>query len=602
MCGIVAILGYENTRQKLIKALKTLEYRGYDSAGIALVFDDRVEVKKYAEQGSSIEKLDDWISELNQEPILALGHTRWATHGLPTQLNAHPHMDCTGTIAVIHNGIIDNFHELKAELIAQGHNFVSQTDSEVIAHLFESCLKNTSNDLEAFAATIRKLKGSYAMVAVNLKDPKKVLAAKLTSPLIIANSDKDTYVVSDPSALVGISKSGWDLKDGQIASISFNEFQIYDLTLKEDSANSFDINWSVDSIHKGGHETFMHKEIYEQPEALFNTFATRHKKSDLFEELSLDISNIKQIVLIGAGSSYHACLIGKYAFEELSKLHIDVDISSEFRYRKLNLNNDTLVVGVSQSGETIDTLRALRKAKELGAKTLGVVNVVGSSIARETDAVLYTRAGPEIGVAATKTFVSQVALLYLLARYFSQSGDELINEKEVLQLTNSVKAVIDQEEQVKKVAYNFSPLKDFLFIGRHVGFPTASEGALKLKEISYLHAEAYPAGELKHGPIAMLEASTGVILVGTTSFLKDKLNANLHEVSARKAKTFVVINDDGCELKSTANYYIKVPKMPLLLAPIVDVVVLQLFAYHLASSKGVDVDKPRNLAKTVTVE
>lgn len=602
MCGIVGITGAQEPGKQVIRALERLEYRGYDSAGVALFYEDEIRLLKIAEQGNSINRLKDWLLEIKTNPISAIGHTRWATHGKPTQLNAHPHTDCNNSLAIVHNGILENYLELKNFLIERGHSFVTETDSEVIAHLYEEQISHETDYVKAFVETIKQLKGTYAVVAVNLGNPSVLLAAKYVSPLIVAKSARGCYVVSDPSAIVGIATTAWDLQDGQIAVVNPADVEFLDYELKTTYPPTIQLNWSLSSVDKKSHDTYMHKEIYEQTQAVASSLIGRYKKDDLFDEIRCDLSNVKKVIFIGAGSSYHACMIGKYAFEELTELDVQTDISSEFRYRKLKVQDNNLVIAISQSGETIDTLRAIDKAKSLGAKAIGVVNVIGSSIARESDGVIYTRAGPEIGVAATKTYITQIACVNLLARYFSDTTELLFEQDDVEMLVNAIDCVLKKEQEIKDIAAQFANIDDFLFIGRHVGYPTASEGALKLKEISYMHAEAYPAGELKHGPIAMIEEKTGVVAIGTTEFLKEKISANLQEVSARGAQTLVLVNENTKSLENDATYSIEVPAVPVLYSPMVDVVVLQLLAYHLAKLRGLNVDKPRNLAKTVTVE
>jgi glucosamine--fructose-6-phosphate aminotransferase (isomerizing) len=547
--------------------------------------------------------------------VTGIGHTRWATHGRPSVTNAHPHVDCTGRIALIHNGIIENHHELADELFKVEHDLESETDTEVLAHLIESALLlNPAGGLvAAVRAALRRVRGAFALAVVSRDEPDLIVAARRVSPLIMGVTDTEAFLASDIPALLDRTRRFFLLEDDQIAELRPGAIRVTTMGGTEISPTPLTVEWDLDAARKDGYDDYMSKEMHEQPRAVANTLLGRQLPdgSLALDEVRLsddELRSVDKIFIVACGSSYHAGLMAKYAIEHWARLPVEIDIASEFRYRDPVLDSRTLVIGVSQSGETVDTLQALREARRWNAKVLVISNVVDSSMAREADAVLYTRAGPEIGVAATKTHLAQITALEILALYLAQLRGTLYPAEAtdlftaMSDLPTRVETALSRASDVELVARTYRDSPSFIFLGRHVGYPVALEGALKLKELSYLRAEGFPAGELKHGPIAMVESGTVVIGVATRTRLWEKMMANVEEVKSRGATVVLVANDGDEETASRADAVLWVPETHQLFAPIVDVVPLQLFAYSLARLHGLDVDRPRNLAKTVTVE
>ena len=613
MCGIIGVVGAQDALPILLEGLERLEYRGYDSAGVALV---NAGVTWRARAAAGTESVTSLVANCDSAPAhspAGIGHTRWATHGAPGEENAHPHMDCAGSIALIHNGIIENHQELGAQLRERGHVFTSATDTEVLAHRIEEWRKSGLDLLESVRATLNEVRGAFALAVMDSDEPDVIIAARRISPLIVGTADGMTLLASDVPAILDRADRFFVVDDDQIVRLTPSGFTVTDLAGQPDQLRELDVDWDLETAQKGGYDDFMTKEINEQPDAVRATLLDRVDEQGRikFDELRLTDDQLRdaaKVVLVACGSSFHAAMVAKYAIERWARVSVEVDIASEFRYRDPVVDGTTLVIGVSQSGETIDTIQALREAKSRGAMVVAVSNVVDSSMAREADAVLYTRAGLEVCVASTKAVLAQIAALELLALQLAQvrgtlSDGEVAKLLQQLQATPElVRTTIERDALVAAAARQLSDARDFFFLGRNVGFPVALEGALKLKEISYLHAEGYPAGELKHGPLALIEPGVVVVAIATDGILLEKLLANIAEVKSRGA-TVVALCVDGDEMvPAVADFVLRVPATNSLLSPIVDIVVLQQFAYHLARGRGLNVDRPRNLAKTVTVE
>ena len=599
MCGIIGYIGNKNSVPTLIKGLKRLEYRGYDSAGICTVQNQQLKNLKVIGKISELEK-NPGLKDL--EGNIGLGHTRWATHGAPSKINAHPHLDCQGEIAIVHNGIIENYQTLKALLEKEGHKIVSQTDSEVIAHLIE---KFYQGDLEkAVIRALKLLEGAFGLAIVHAKEPKIVVARK-GSPLIIGKGSNEMFVASDAAAILDQTRKIIYLQDNELATVTANSFSVKNLDGKEIEKEIEEVKWTADQIEKKGFKHFMLKEIFEQPQAIENALRGRIKEKEIKLSLNLEPKSIKRIILIACGTSWHSCLVGKYIIEKLAKIPVEVDYASEFRYRDPMISSGDLVVAISQSGETADTLGGLREAKSKGAATLGIVNVVGSTISREVDSGIFLHAGPEIGVASTKAFTCQLVALTLLALYFQQEKGVGI-DKEILEelknISKKVQLILKEADKIKEIARHFKKSRNFLYLGRGVNFPVALEGALKLKEISYIHAEGYPAAEMKHGPIALIDDEMPIVFIAPKDKTYDKILSNIEEVKARKGKIITVISEKDGKMAKLSDFLTKVPGTNELLSPILNVIPLQLLAYYIADLKGLDADKPRHLAKSVTVE
>jgi len=609
VCGIVGYVGKDNAKNIIIDGLKRLEYRGYDSAGIALIVNGGI--RTFKKEGK-IRNLECELNKLHLFSNIGIGHTRWATHGEPVDTNAHPHSDCSGKISIVHNGIIENYSELRKELISKGHRFESDTDTEVIAHLIEEELKNSPSFFPAFIKAVRKLKGSYAIAAITVYEADKIFVARKDSPLIIGIGNGENFVASDIPAFLSYTNRALPLDDLEVAIIGKDSFQVFDIKGNEKEKEPFTIPWSLAQAEKAGYKHFMLKEIYEQPRAIADTISGNLpwlKGSVPLEGINPKTFNRVQIV--ACGTSYHAGLIGKFYIENFSHLPVEVDLASEYRYRSPVVDEKTLVIAITQSGETADTLAAVKFAKKKGAKTLAVCNVIGSSVTRESDQVLYTYAGPEISVASTKAFTTQVVTLFMFSLWLGKMRNVLKDEKveellhELMELPSKVEDFLNGEKErgtVKEIAESFYKAKNALYIGRHVNYPIALEGALKLKEISYIHAEGYPAGEMKHGPIALIDETMPVVVVATKGSVYEKILSNIEEVKARKGKVIAVTNPECREVKEKVEAFIEVPEVNEFLSPIINIVPLQILAYHIADFLGYDVDQPRNLAKSVTVK
>ncbi|MBN2407864.1 MAG: glutamine--fructose-6-phosphate transaminase (isomerizing) [Elusimicrobia bacterium] len=611
MCGIVGYTGKKDASLMLIEGLKRLEYRGYDSAGIALLHNNRITRKRCK---GKIAKLEQLLSEEPLEGSTALGHTRWATHGKPSDENAHPHSDCTGEIVIVHNGIIENYIKLKKELQEKGHRFGSETDTEIIAHLIEEELKKT-DILKAIFSAVGKLEGSYALGILYSGAPGEVFAARKDSPLIMGLAEDGNFIASDIPAVLPYTKKIIYLEDNEVAHLTADSVTVYGPDRKKVKKEVSVINWDPVMAEKQGYKHFMLKEIFEQQQAIGDTLLgrlDREKNEVVFEKFSFSkdyLKKIRRIFMVACGTAYHACLIGKFLLEDHLKIPCEVDIGSEFRYRNPPIDRDTLVIAISQSGETADTLAAVREAKSRGARTAAICNVVGSSITRESEGIIYTHAGPEIGVASTKAFTTQLVALYLLTIYLGRIRN-MLDEKEALELTQQltflplkVKKIIDsQHENIMNISHKYFKKHDFLYLGRNINYPIALEGALKLKEISYIHAEGYPAGEMKHGPIALIEEGMPVVVIATECDVYDKILSNIEEVRARDGAVVALATEGDDKIKRLADDIIYIPETLTLFSPLLNIIPLQLIAYHIARLRGCDIDQPRNLAKSVTVE
>lgn len=607
MCGIVGYIGDKKILPIIIDGLKRLEYRGYDSAGIALIGNDSYFIKTKGRISLLEEKINN--SYIDGNYFVGIGQTRWATHGEPSDLNAHPHIDCKGEIFVVHNGIIENYDEIKKDLIEKGHRFLSETDTEVVPHLIEEYYEG--DILKAVLKAVNKLRGSFALAILSKKERDKIIAVRKESPLIVGIGKNENFLASDIPALLPHTKNIVILKDGEIALITKDEIKIFDMEGNQIGIEKMEVNWSLEQSEKKGYKHFMLKEIMEEGEVLKEVIRGRVKdeRIELNEIKDKDfLMKVENIYIIACGTAYHAGLIGNYILTDLLDIPVKTEIASEFRYENPNLSKNSLVILVSQSGETADTIASLRVAKKLGAKTLGVVNVNGSTICRESDEVLQIFAGPEIAVASTKAYVAQILTLLLFSVYIGKiRGD--VDEDFEKYIVNEIKRVsefseilLDKKDQYVEIAKEIKDLDDIFYIGRLLDYPTALEGALKLKEISYIHAEGYPAGELKHGPLALIEEKVPTFAVSTDERVFEKIVSNIKEVKARNGKVYSIVREDFKGIIEESDRSIIIPKTHIYLSPILSVIPLQLIAYFTADLKGLDVDKPRNLAKSVTVE
>lgn len=610
MCGIVGYIGNNQAAPFLLDGMSKLEYRGYDSAGIAVYEkDQKIHIEKCVGRLDALrQKLKGHMPEGN----VGIGHTRWATHGRPSDVNSHPHADETGEFVVVHNGIIENYMSLKEDLLAKGHKFLSETDTEVVAHLMSEYFTGD------FENTVKKvlgmIDGSYSLVFMCAKEPDKLICTKKSNPLVIGLGNGENFIASDIPAIINKTRRTFIMSDGEIATVTKDNVWVQDIKGTPISKKVFEVNWNAEAAEKGGFEHFMLKEIYEQPKAMRDTMTGRLANGDssvVFPELdwtSEEFSGINKIFIVACGTAYHAGIVGKYYLEQLARIPVEVDIASEFRYRSPIIDSKCLAIVISQSGETSDTLEALKEAKRLGARTLAVTNVVGSSIAREADQVVYTYAGPEIAVASTKAYTTQLLVMLMLAIYVGQLRKTL-DPKEVATLVKGIRAIpeeihqtLENVEQIKIFATKYGSSEDAFFLGRSLDYAVALEGALKLKEISYIHAEAYAAGELKHGTLALIEEGVPVIVLATQPDVYDKTISNLQEVKARGAMVIGIGMEGDNKIAQHADHVIFIPKAEKHLAPLMAVLPLQLLAYYAALTRGCDVDKPRNLAKSVTVE
>ncbi len=609
MCGIVGYVGKDNAKNVVVDGLKRLEYRGYDSAGLALIVNGEIRVFKRV---GKIREFEIELNRLNVYSNVGIGHTRWATHGKPTLDNAHPHLSCDGKIALVHNGIIENYAQLKGELLKKGHKFKSQTDTEVVVHLIEEELRSSGNFFEAFLRAVNRLKGSFALCAITTHEPDRLFCARKDSPLVVGLGEGESFVASDVPAFLSYTNRAVFLDDGEVAVVGRDGAVFYDFSGTEVEKEEVRIPWSLAQAEKGGYKHFMIKEIYEQPRAVSDTISGNMAwfKGDVPLE-GIDPTSFERIQIVACGTSFHAGLIAKFFFENFSQIPTEVDYASEYRYRNPVVNGKTLVIAITQSGETADTLAAMRLARKKGAKLLAVCNVIGSTATREADTVIYTYAGPEISVASTKAFTTQLTALYMLSLWLGREKDVLKEEEaserfsQLMEVPSKIEYFLGREKRegnVKNIALEFYRSKDALYFGRHVNYPIALEGALKLKEISYIHAEGYPSGEMKHGPIALVDESVPVIFIATKGSVYEKVVSNMEEVKARKGKIIALLNPSSPEVERISDFKIEVPEVDEFLSPIVNVVPLQLFAYYIADFLGYDVDQPRNLAKSVTVE
>jgi len=609
MCGIFAYTGEngKDAAKVLIEGLVSLEYRGYDSAGI------------FTPESGTI-KTPGAVTELKKKVPKSftgksgIAHLRWATHGEPTKINAHPHADCDSEIVVVHNGIIENFKELKDELTKKGHTFLSESDTEILAHLIEENLKKEKNFEKATLKSLNQIRGTYGLAIQNKNEPEKLIAARLGSPIVLGIGKKEHFIASDPSPILKYTKKVVFLNDGEMAVLTPKTHTVYKISSeKEIVRKAEEIDWSAEEAQKGGFEHFMLKEIMEAPEVIENTLRGRlipekgMAKLGGLEGVAKELSKIERIIIVACGTAYYAGLVGEYMLEEYAGIPVEVELGSEFRYRSPVLNQRTVVLAISQSGETADTLAAVREGKRKGAITLGIVNAVGSTIARETDAGVYNHAGPEIGVASTKAFVSQLAALALLTMFLgrqrgmsAKTGKDIA--KELKALPTKLTKIFESKEAIEKLAKKYGSAIDFLYIGRKYNLPVALEGALKLKEISYVHAEGYGAGEMKHGPLAMIDENFPTVVLATKDSVYEKLISNIQQIKARKGPVIAVATEGDTEIPKDASDVMYVPQTIEILSPILNIVPLQLFAYYFARDKGLNVDRPRNLAKSVTVE
>jgi glutamine---fructose-6-phosphate transaminase (isomerizing) len=610
MCGIVGYIGTREVTPLLIEGLRRLEYRGYDSAGITVANNGALVTRK------AVGKINDLENRLNGNGLPAatcgIAHTRWATHGAPNETNAHPHIDCTGEIALVHNGIIENAGTLKKKLVSLGHEFRTETDTEVIAHLIEETYDGSLE--EAVRAALTQVEGAYGLAIMSSREPGKIIGARKGSPLLVGVGDDDEYfLASDIAAVLAHTRDFVYLEDGEMAVLTEEGYQIYSLKGSEVTKEVTRVDWDLDAIEKSGYDHFMMKEITEQPETLANTMRGRlleeegTAKLGGLQHLLDELRETENIIITACGTSWHAAIIGEYMLEELADIPVEVEYASEFRYRNPVIRPNTLVIAISQSGETADTLAAVREAKRHGATAMGIVNVVGSTIARETDGGVYIHAGPEIGVASTKAFTSQVVTLALFTLLMArQRSMSVIKGREIVEalkkLPEQVERVLELDDAIRELARTYKDAANFLYLGRGYNFPTALEGALKLKEISYIHAEGLPAAEMKHGPIALITGQMPVVVVAPNDAVYSKVVSNIEEVKTRGGRVIAVVSEGNTELAEKVDHLITIPDTIDMLAPVLATVPLQLLAYHIAVMRGCNVDQPRNLAKSVTVE
>ena len=609
MCGIVGYIGDKKAAPILMEGLEHLEYRGYDSAGIALQENNKINVTKEVGKLDELKELMDFSSE---NGLKGIGHTRWATHGRPSKINSHPHYDCNNEFAIVHNGIIENFQELKNELVEKGHDFQSETDTEVISHLIEE--KYTTNLREAVREAVRDLEGSYALAVLSTKESDKIIGVRKDSPLVIGKSNGENFIASDMTAFLSYTDQFYILDDGEMAEVSKNNIELFDLDGENVDKEIFEVDWDAEMAEKNGYEHYMLKEINEQPDSIRRVLNNRISPAGInFSEIGFtekEMSEFDKLYVVACGTAYHSGLVGEYLIEEMVNIPVEVEVASEFRYKEPILDQNTLVVVVSQSGETADTLAALRLAKEKGSKVLAFVNVKGSTISREADEVIYLKAGPEIAVASTKAYVNMVTAFYLLTLYLGEIKGSIAREKQekmikdVLRLPELARETIKRSKKiVKDKAKEFKNINSSFFIGRNIDYTLALEGALKLKEISYIHAEAYPAGELKHGTLALIEEGTPVIAIATRQNVLEKTLSNIEEVRARGGDILgLVLPNSDIDYEETMDQIIEIPEVDEMVSSILTIIPLQLLAYYAAVYRDCDIDQPRNLAKSVTVE
>ncbi|MDD5691573.1 MAG: glutamine--fructose-6-phosphate transaminase (isomerizing) [Candidatus Omnitrophica bacterium] len=611
MCGIVGYIGERPAQEILLTGLKRLEYRGYDSSGIAVILPGK-NTPSVRKSPGKIKALDKLLRSKPLAGSVGIAHTRWATHGAPTQNNAHPHTDCKNEIALVHNGIIENYESLKAQLIKEGHNFRSQTDTEVIVHLIEKFYKNTPLE-EAVRKALKLVTGSFAIAVIAKREPGKLVGARSGSPLIIGIGKEENFLASDAPAILEHTKDIIFLDENEVAVLSKNSCKITDLNGKTVTRETRRISWDIEQAQKQGYKHFMLKEINEQPKIIDNLLDLRIQKNNsiLFQEQDIPLEklkSIKSIFIVACGTAYHAGMVGKYALESLCKIPTYIDVSSEFRYRDLLIDKDTLVLAISQSGETADTLAGVREAKKLGASVISICNVLGSTLTRESDGVMYTHAGPEIGVASTKAYTAQLTAIYLFAFYLAEVRG-IIPQNKINKLLEELRGIPKKQEEILKeqdaiarLSRRHSHFGSFLYLGRNINYPSALEGALKLKEISYIPAEGYAAGEMKHGPIALIDEYRAVVCIAPASKVYEKMVSNIQEIRSRCGKIIAIATEGDSNIKELTSEVVYIPKCEELFSPLLAVLPLQLLAYHIAVKRGCDVDQPRNLAKSVTVE
>lgn len=609
MCGIVGYIGPKHAIPILLDGLERLEYRGYDSAGVVYYHDDQLVVTK---RKGKLQELRQVVEPEQIDATIGLGHTRWATHGIPNEINAHPHVDCNNRIALVHNGIIENYAVLKSDLIENGHTFRTDTDTEVLAHLIEEQSVDTLE--EAVSEALKHVVGAFGLAVISADEPSKIVVARSGSPLVVGIGEGEYFLGSDAAAIVKYTRDVMYLEDGQIAVLTLNGTKTFDIQLENEIVSALHtIPYDLKRIEKGGFDHFMLKEIHEQPLTIRDAMRGRllpeaaNVRLGGIQEVLADIENADQIYLTACGTSWHAALIGEYLLEEYVRTPVEVEYASEFRYRNPIISPKTVLIAISQSGETADTLAAVREAKEQGALSLGICNAVGSTIARETDAGVYIHAGPEIGVASTKAFTSQVTVLVLLTVLLGRrkglsraSGARIVEELSTLR--NKVESMLEDTSGILEIAKKYSNRRNFLYLGRGYNYPVALEGALKLKEISYIHAEGYPAAEMKHGPIALIDEDMPVVFIAPRDKTYDKVLSNMEEVNARGGEIIAIATEGDHEIKKMAKHVIYIPETEEFLSPILSTIPLQLLAYYVAVERGCDVDQPRNLAKSVTVE
>ena len=608
MCGIVGYVGKEQAAPILLDGLAKLEYRGYDSAGVAVYDGSNIEIVKAKGRLQALRDLTGDGKKL--KGTIGIGHTRWATHGEPSVTNAHPHFNESKTIAVVHNGIIENYQPLKEKMLSKGYHFVSETDTEVVAHLLDYYYDG--NPVRAIEKVMHRVQGSYALGILFKDFPDKMYAVRKDSPLVVGASDEGNFIASDVPAILKYTREVYFIENGEICELSEEGIQFYNEDLETIHKETKTIEWDIEAAEKGGYEHFMLKEIYEQPKAVLDTISPRIKDDKIvIDELNMteeEIKKLRRIYIVGCGSAYHVGVTGRYIIEKLTRIPVEVDIASEFRYRDPIIEPDSMTIIISQSGETADSLAALRKAQELGSKVLGIVNVVGSTIAREADNVLYTWAGPEISVATTKAYSTQLSALYLLAMLFGKTRETISDEEyaellsELKSLPDKISEILGDKERIQWFASKYANAKDVFFLGRGVDYATSLEGSLKLKEISYIHSEAYAAGELKHGTISLIEDGILTVAVVTQPELYEKMISNIVEVRTRGGYIFTLTNKGNCVIEDNSDFTVYIPKTHPCFTPSLAVIPLQLFGYYVSVAKGLDVDKPRNLAKSVTVE
>ncbi len=613
MCGIIGYIGNKEAQAILLNGLKRLEYRGYDSSGMAVLLSGKntPSIRKSPGKISALEKL---LSKKTLKGTVGIAHTRWATHGVPNRSNAHPHSDCKEEVVLVHNGIIENFEELKSQLIKEGHSFASQTDTEVMVHLIEKFYKNSVLLEEAVRQALKQVVGSYAIAVIAKKEPGKLVGARSGSPLIVGLGKGENFLASDAPAILGYTREIIFLDDNEMAVLTRDGVRTSDLAGTELRKKSVRINWDIAQAEKQGYRHFMLKEINEQSaitEKLLNMRIKKDSGEVVFSEQNIpeeQLKSIRNIAVVACGTACHAGLVGKYILESACSIPVTVEVSSEFRYRKLLIDSNTLVIAISQSGETADTLAGVKEARKLGAPILSICNVMGSSLTRESDGVIYTQAGPEIGVASTKAYTAQLIALYLLAFYLGRIRNTLSPEKVnkylggLRRVPKLQEAVLKKQETIARLAHRHSHFGSFLYLGRNINFPSALEGALKLKEISYIPAEGYAAGEMKHGPIALIDEYRAVVCIAVESPIYDKMISNIQEIHSRHGKIIAIATEGDTKIKELTAEVIYIPKIEEFFSPLLVALPLQLLAYHIALKRGCDVDQPRNLAKSVTVE